>query len=464
MILGNHQIHGIDYFKTYASVGVKESLHTLYALAASEDLEMQSFDMITVFLTGSMDVPVHTVQVRGFKDESRDIVLLDQSIYGAKQAHRQFNTTLKSKLASIGFHLTEVYDSLYSQWEGSSFVHIHMHVDDGLVVSNNKTLLNTARRHLCNVYDVEWNEDPTEHLGIKIIRDRKLWTIHLSQESYLQHVLDRFGMEDSNSVATPLHSSTRLSSTSAKDIRDSSSFPYREILGYLNHAAISTRPDIPHAVSQLAQFSSRYGSTHITAAKHLLRYIKGTLDVGLVFRDHSTFYRELSGYADADYANNTDTRRSTTGYTITVGGSMVCWRSHQQRSVALITTKAEYMAMGDCAKHPILFRRLLYILKMQAVPTTPVRMLATTVFNDNNGAVFLSKEAAVNSRSKPIDIRHHFIRNLVKDRIIVPATIDTKAMPADYLTKAANDTVLQRCRMLVGNLRLCEIASSIQLE
>lgn len=77
VILGNHQIHGIDYFETYASVGVKESLHTLYALPASEDLELQSFDIITAFLTGSMDVPVHTVQVQGFEDQSRDILLLN---------------------------------------------------------------------------------------------------------------------------------------------------------------------------------------------------------------------------------------------------------------------------------------------------------------------------------------------------------------------------------------------------
>lgn len=259
VILGNHQIHGIDYFETYASVGVKESLHTLYALAAPEDLEVQSFDIITAFLTGSMDVPVHTVQVQGFEDQSRDILLLDQSIYGAKQAHCQFNATLKARLASIGFHSTEVDDSLYSQWDDSSFVHMHMHVDDGLVVSNDIQLLNRARQDLSQLYDVKWNENPSEHLGIKLTRDRKLGTIHLSQESYLQRVLDRFGMEGSNPVATPLHSSTRLSSASADDITAHSHFPYREVLGCLNHAAVHTRPDIAHAVSQLAQFSSAYG-------------------------------------------------------------------------------------------------------------------------------------------------------------------------------------------------------------
>lgn len=271
-------------------------------------------------------------------------------------------------------------------------------------------------------------------------------------------------MEHSNPVTTPLHSSTCLSSASDDDVKDNSSFPYREVFGCLNHAAISTRPDISHAVSQLAQFSSRYGSAHVTAAKHLLRYIKGTLDIGLVFRDHSTPSRELSGYADADYANDADTRRLTTGYTITVGGSTVCWQSRRQRSVALSTTEAEYMAMGDCAKHLLWFQRLLYILTMETVPVTPIRMIATAIFNDNNGAIFLSKEAAVNSRSKHINIRHHFIQDLVKDGIITPAMIDTKAMPADYLTKAANSMVLQRCRMLVGNVRQSEIASSIQME
>lgn len=110
------------------------------------------------------------------------------------------------------------------------------------------------------------------------------------------------------------------------------------------------------------------------------------------------------------------------------------------------------MSMGDCAKHILWFRRLLYVLTMEPVSTTPIRMIPSTVFNDNNGVVFLSKEAAVNSQSKHIDVRHHFIRDLVKDGVISPAMIDTKAMPADYLTKAANSVVLHRCRILVGNI------------
>lgn len=284
VILGNHQIHGLDSFETYASVGVKESPNTLYALASSEDLEMESFDIITAFLTGSMDVPVHSVQVKGFEDQSRDVLLLYQSIYGAKQAYRQFNATLTTKLASVGFHSTKVDDSLYSKWVGKEFVDIHMHVEDGLVVSNSPALNTKTRDALSRLHDVKWNSNPTEHLGIKIRRDRQRRLIFLSHESYLQSVLDRFAMDNSNPVSSPMVGSVRLASATDEDAAACFEFPYREIVGCLNHAAINTRPDISHAVSQLAQHASRYGLVHITAAKHLLRFVKGTIDRGLVFR------------------------------------------------------------------------------------------------------------------------------------------------------------------------------------
>lgn len=335
-----------------------------------------------------------------------------------------------------------------------------MHVDDGLVVSNSSDMIKQTRKDLCELYDVKWNSNPSEHLGIRIRRDRPSRKIHLSQETYLQHVLKHFGVENSNPVTAPSNANVRLSSSSAEDIASHSAFPFREIVGCLNHAAVNTRPDISHAVSQLAQFSSCYGSMHVTAAKHLLRYIKGTLERGLLFKSHDLNSHTLCGYADADYANDIDTRRSTTGYTITVSGSTVCWRSRRQRSVALSTTEAEYMAMGDCAKHILWFRRLIYVLTMKHLDKTAIHMPPTAVFNDNNGAVFLSKEAAVNARSKHIDIRHHFIRDLVKNHVIAPTMIDTKDMPADFLTKAAGKVLIDRSRLLTGNVSWDEAISS----
>lgn len=158
-----------------------------------------------------------------------------------------------------------------------------MHVDSGLVVSNDLQILQSARQDPCRLYNVKWKDSTSEHLGIKISWDRQHLSIHLSQESYLQHVLDRSGMERSNPVKNPLHSSTRLILSSAEDIASQAAFPYREILGCLNHTAVNTRPEIAHAVSELAQFSSCYGLARVTAAKHLLCYVKGTLDIGHIF-------------------------------------------------------------------------------------------------------------------------------------------------------------------------------------
>lgn len=457
VILGNHQLLGVDYINTYASVGVKESMYALCSLAAAEDLEVQSFDIKTAFLTGSTDVPVYTIQIPCYDDGSGCIVALDQAVYVTKQAHRRFNDGLKEKFASIGLHSSEIDDSLYSRWDDGRFVHIHMHVDDGFVVSNDINLLTTVKDSICSLYDVKWHDDPTEHLGVRIVRDRKNRTIHLSQEGYLGDVLERFGMQDSNPVLTPMNTSISLEPVSSEEHLNHKVFPYLEIIGCLNHAAVNTRPDLSHAVSSLAQFSNCFGSKHITAVKHILRFVKGTLDRGICFRQTSKPSRLLEAFSDADYANDVSTRRSTTGYTITLGGSTICWRTRRQRSVALSTTEAEYMSISDCAKHVVWFRRLLFILTHSPMAPTSVHLPPTSFFNDNNGAVFLSQEAALNSRSKHIDIRHHYIRDLVKHQVIQPTQIDTKSMPADYLTKAAGKNVIDSCRRIVGNISLSEM-------
>lgn len=151
---------------------------------------MESFDIKTAFLTGDADVPIFTIQLKRYEDGSSNVMLLDQSVYGTKQAHRKFNAGLKERFVTIGLHSTKVDDSLYTKRVGSSFVHIHMHVDNGMVFCNDKQMITQVKKEICGLYDVKWDSNPTEHLGIKIHRDRSRRMIHLSQESYLQHVLN----------------------------------------------------------------------------------------------------------------------------------------------------------------------------------------------------------------------------------------------------------------------------------
>lgn len=150
---------------------VKESFNNLYALAHSEALEFQSFNIATAFLNGQIYLPVHTMQFKVFEDEHCNIVLLNQFIYGAKQAHQQSNTTLKTLLASIGLHSTEVNDYPDSKRLGDNLIHIRMNVNDSLCVSNFVQMIAETRAQIESLYEVKWNSTPTKHLGIKICCD-----------------------------------------------------------------------------------------------------------------------------------------------------------------------------------------------------------------------------------------------------------------------------------------------------
>lgn len=140
---GNHQINGLDFDSTYASVGLTNTLQSLYAIAASDDLEMAQFDIETAFLNGKMKHCVYVRQVTGFRDPHKPslVMELDRSLYGTCQAHREFNEDLDIKPKSMGFIVCPVDNSLYTLRRGELFIHIPMHVDNGMAFSNSKSFL-----------------------------------------------------------------------------------------------------------------------------------------------------------------------------------------------------------------------------------------------------------------------------------------------------------------------------------
>lgn len=363
--------------------------------------------------------------------------MLDRSLYGTCQAHREFNHDLDSKLKSMGFNVCPVDNSLYTLREGPSYIHVPMHVDDGMVFSNDKELISKFRSDLSKHYKFRWNDNPTLHLGVHISRDRAKRTIHLDQSHYIDSRLERFGLADCNGVKSPLPQNIKLSTPSVDESCEIE--PYRAAVGMLNFLSVQTRPDIAFPVSYLARFNSRHNETHWSAVKHLLRYVKHTKSFALTFGSKKATNCLVEGYADADYAGDVDTRRSTTGFVYFVLGSLVSWKSRRQQSVTLSTTEAEYLAIGDCAKHGLWLVRLIeHIFQLSSI-NVPIRL---PLSNDNQGAVFLCNEASVNNKSKHIDIRHHFIRELTREGLITVLHVSTKEMPADTLTKPAGPNIL----------------------
>jgi len=180
------------------------------------------------------------------------------------------------------------------------------------------------------------------------------------------------------------------------------------LIGSLTYAAMSTRPDIAGALGVVNQFASNPNETHWKAVKRILRYLKGTLDYGICFCGNKDMEIKLSGFVDADWAGDVETRKSQSGYVFQLCGGPVSWVSKKQAVVALSTTEAEYVAAAFATQELVWLRKLLQELGFQ-------QESATVLFEDNMGAIEVSINPKYHGRMKHIDIRHHFLRDAVEE-------------------------------------------------
>ncbi|KAH9138678.1 hypothetical protein AeRB84_017018 [Aphanomyces euteiches] len=196
-----------------------------------------------------------------------------------------------------------------------------------------------------------------------------------------------------------------------------------------------TRPDISHAVQRLSHHLHDPRVPHAIGAKRVLRYVKHKIGTGLIFRSPDT---NLVGYCDASWATRPD-RRSTTGFACFVGGGIVSWKSARQRVVALSTCEAEYVALAELAKEVVWLRGLLEDLSMR-------QDHPTLTWCDNKAAdVFRHGEnVGVASRSMHIDVRHHFIRQLIQAGVIDLHHVGTADQLADVLTKVSTRAAIDK--------------------
>src|SRR5258706_11518912 len=182
-------------------------------------------------------------------------------------------------------------------------------------------------------------------LGIKVKRDRGTHTISLSQPGYIKSILDDFNMTDSNPAPTPMEENARLSMRMCLDTDEQKAqmakVPYRELIGKLIYLAVATRPDISYAIGMLCRFVENPGPEHWGVAKRILRYLKGTLGLKLVY-SHTTSKDRFVTYSDADLSRNPDNLRSTGGFAICMGGATVQWGSRLQPHILLSSTESEY--------------------------------------------------------------------------------------------------------------------------
>lgn len=234
-------------------------------------------------------------------------------------------------------------------------------------------------------------------------------------------------MHEAKTVNTPIGGHFKLSAVKdASECIDTERFPYSSAVGSLMYAMVGTRPDLSYAIGLISSFMSKPGELHWEAVKWLLRYVKGSSDLNLVFTKSKEF--RIQGYCDSDFAGDLDKSRSTSGYVFTVGGNAVSWRSCLQSVVALSTTEAEYIALSEAVKEAIWIKGL--------ISDMGFKQEKATVWCDSQSAICLSKNNTFHERTKHVARKYHFIRDIIEDGEVEVSKIHTSRNPADILTKS----------------------------
>ena len=434
---GYTQVEGVDFDETFAPVARIESVRLLLAIACHLKITLHQMDVKSAFLNGILNEEAYVEQPKGFVDPHNPdyVYKLNKALYGLKQAPRAWYGRLTDHLLQVGFKRGEVDKTLFIQKDKKGILVAQVYVDDIVFGATSDYLLKTFVDSMTSTFEMSMVGELTYFLGLQIKQTKE--GIFLSQTKYAINLLKKFKLEKSSHYKTPMGSTQKLS----KDENgvDVDQTLYRSMIGSLLYLTAS-RPDIMFSVCLCARYQANPKESHLVAVKRILRYVGGTTSLGLHYSfDTNT---NLVGYSDSDWAGNTDDRKSTSGGCFYLGNNLVSWYSKKQNCVSLSTAESEYVAVGNCCSQMLWMNQMIDDYGLQSD--------GLTVFCDNLSALDISKNPVQHSRTKHIDIRHHFIRDLVEKNLVNLKYVRTEDQLADIFTKALDYERFAFLRLSLG--------------
>jgi Reverse transcriptase (RNA-dependent DNA polymerase) len=439
---GFRQRHGVDYHETFAPVMRYASIRTLLAEAARTDLEVKQGDVGTAFLRASVAEDIFIAQPEGFVSfgaNGEELVWkLEKAVYGIKQAPRVWFKLLNDVMVNE-LHMVPCKSepSVYSRrTQSGGRIVLAVWVDDiwAFYAKRDEEDFRRMEKKLVDRFEMARFKDLHAVLGIRVRRDRANRTLTLDQEAFTEELLEKMGMQECAPMPTPTVNKdlSKRHSALPSEANSARVSAYREGVGGLMWLATQTRPDIAFPVGVLARFMQAPGDEHWRNLKRVLRYLRGTSTVKLQLGGRTGVDRKactLEAFCDADWAADLDNRRSTTGFVLLFNGSIVCWASKKQNTVALSTVEAEYMGISAAAQEIRWLKQFASELGMTVEEPT-------VLHTDNQTARTLaSGELSVGQRTKHIDIRYHFVREMVEAKDLDVKWIPGEGQLADLLTK-----------------------------
>ncbi|KAI3708868.1 hypothetical protein L2E82_38397 [Cichorium intybus] len=432
---GYSQTHGIDYDETFSPVAMIKSIRILFAIAAYYDYEIWQMDVRTAFLNGHLLEDVYMDQPEGFVDPKHPnkVCKLKRSIYGLKQVSRTWNIRFDEKITNFGFIKNEDDSCVYKKASGSIVIFLVLYVDDILLFGNDIPTLKGVKAFLENCFSMKDLGEAAYVLGIKIYRDRSKRLIGLSQSVYIDKILKRFKMQDSKRGFLPITHGTILSKSQCPSTRTElermKHVPYALAIGSIMYAMLCTRPDVSYALSMTSRYQQNPGEAHWTAVKNILKYLRKTKDMFLVYGGLEESLK-VKGYTNASFQTDRDDSRSQSGYVFILNGGAVSWKSSKQEVIAQSTTESEYVAASEAAQEAVWMRKFIEDLGVVPSIRDPIEL-----FCDNLGAIAQAKEPRSHQKTKHIHRRYNYIRHEVKNGEISIHKVHTDQNLADPFTK-----------------------------
>uniref|UniRef100_A0A251T6N3 Putative zinc finger, CCHC-type n=1 Tax=Helianthus annuus TaxID=4232 RepID=A0A251T6N3_HELAN len=437
VVKGYKQKFGIDYQEVFAPVIRFETVRLVLALAAQNDWYLHQMDVKTAFLNGKLKEQVFIDQPQGYikPGEETKVCHLKRALYGLKQAPRAWYSRIDTYFIHHNFRKCTYEHTLYIKSTKEGKLVICLYVDDLIIASNSMKLISEFKDEMKKEFEMTDMGKLHYFLGMEVSYEDG--NIILSQKKYMRNLLEKYRMNQCNTVSTPMEYGIKLSKDDPEEFKDESM--YRSLVGSLMYLT-NTRPDIMFAVSKVSRFMESPKRSHWEAAKRILKYVKGTLDQGITYSKGGK--QKLVGFSDSDYAGNVDDSKSTSGYIFHLGSGPISWQSKKQKVVALSSTEAEYMALTLAGCQAIWLKGILDELQGKDNYSIPI-------YCDNKSTICLAKDPVYHGKSKHIRVKYHFIRDLIRREDVTILFCATKDQLADIMTKALQPKDFLRLKTLL---------------
>lgn len=434
---GFSQKYGVDYDEVFAPVARSVTLRMMLSTAGANKLIVKQYDIKTAFLNGKLEEEIFMRPPPGFQRQDGKVYKLRKSLYGLRQAARVWNQTLHESLTKNGFQQNGTDNCLYLLKSGGEVVHLLIHVDDMLAATSNERLLDNAMEEVGKDFELKCLGIAKHYVGIDLDRDKDghFW---ISQSAYIRKIIESAKLTNAKPSKLPLDTGYYKLDGEVLNSNEE----YRRLIGMLLFLATNSRPDIAASVAILSQRVQQPRDVDMNEVKRVVKYLAGTQHLKLQLSVNNC-KENLFAFSDSDWAENRQDRKSHSGMISFVNGGAVMWSCKKQPVVAMSSAEAEYVALSETCKEMIWINRMAKHFEIK----TPVQI---PIYSDSQSAIAMVDKNNFSHRTKHIDTRYHFIKDLAEKKVIKLNYHPTATNIADMLTKPLGGNKIQELRNLAA--------------